>query len=99
LAWLNVVGIVFFVSCALPYLGLKTAQTVNMFSNLRLEGGVNNHLIMRALPMPFGYLDDLVEITEASGDRVLEQAARFKFGLVYYHLLHRLDGAPEAKVS
>ncbi len=99
LTWLNVVGIVFFVSCALPYLGLKTAQTINMFSNLRLEGGVNNHLIMRARPMPFGYLDDLVEITEASGDRVLKQAAHFKLGMVYYHLLHRLDGAPEAKVS
>jgi predicted DCC family thiol-disulfide oxidoreductase YuxK len=99
LAWLNAVGVLFFLSCALPYLGLKTAQTVNMFANLRLEGGVNNHLIMRALPMPFGYLDDLVEIREASGDRILEQAARAKLGMVYYHLLHRLNGASEARVS
>jgi hypothetical protein len=99
LAWLNAVGILFFVSCALPYLGLKTAQSINMFANLRLEGGINNHLIMRALPMPFGYLDDLVEIREASGDPVLQHAINKKYGMVYYQLLHRLDGAPNAKVS
>lgn len=99
LTWLNAVGILFFVSCALPYLGLKTAQSVNMFANLRLEGGVNNHLIMRALPMPFGYLDDLVEIREASGDFLLQHAVNRKYGMVYYQLLHRLDGAPDAKVS
>lgn len=99
LGWLNLVGILFFVSCALPYFGLKTAQSMNMFSNLRLEGGVNNHLLMRAVPMPFGYLDDLVEIEEASGDFVLEAAVQGGYGMVYYHLLHRLDGAPDARVS
>ncbi len=99
LAWLNAVGILFFLSCAMPYLGLKTAQSVNMFANLRLEGGINNHLIMRALPMPFGYLNDLVEIREASGDGILRAAAQGKLGMVYYQLLHRLDNAPEAKVS
>lgn len=99
LTWLNAVGVLFFLSCALPYLGLKTAQTINMFANLRLEGGVNNHLIMRALPMPFGYLDDLVEIHEASGDGLLQAAASEKFGMVYYQVLHRLDRAPGAKVS
>ncbi len=99
LGWLNAVGIIFFLSCALPYLGLKSAQTINMFSNLRVEGGVNNHLIMRALPMPFGYLDDLVEVREASGDGILTTAAREKYGMVYYQVLHRLDRAPEAKVS
>ena len=99
LTWLNAVSVLFFLSCALPYVGLKTAQTVNMFANLRLEGGLNNHLIMRALPMPFGYLDDLVEIREATGDRLMQAAARGKYGMVYYHLLHRLDRAPDAKVS
>lgn len=99
LGWLNAVGILFFLSCALPYVGLKSAQTVNMFANLRLEGGINNHLIMRSLPMPFDYLDDLVEIREASGDRTLQIAARGKLGMVYYHLLDRLDRSPEAKVS
>lgn len=99
LTWLNAVGVLFFLSCALPYAGLKTAQSINMFANLRLEGGVNNHLIMRAAPMPFGYLDDFVEIQEASGDGILQAAAREKYGMVYYHVLHRLDGAPGAKVS
>jgi predicted DCC family thiol-disulfide oxidoreductase YuxK len=99
LTWLNAVGILFFLSCAMPYLGLKTAQTVNMFANLRLEGGVNNHLIMRALPMPFGYLDDLVEVREASGDSMLKLAASAKYGMVYYHVLDRLDRSPGAKVS
>jgi hypothetical protein len=99
LGWLNLIGALFFVSCALPYAGIKTAQSMNMFSNLRIEGGINNHLIMRHVPMPFGYLADFVEIRGAEGDRVLELAAEESYGLAYYHLLDRLSRSPETVVS
>lgn len=36
----------FFINGMLPYLGGKTAQSLNMFSNLRTERGETNHLIM-----------------------------------------------------
>ncbi|MEZ5490916.1 MAG: hypothetical protein R3F50_11440 [Gammaproteobacteria bacterium] len=38
-----------FVNCLMPCLGLKSAQAINMFANLRLEAGISNHLIM---PVP-----------------------------------------------
>jgi len=61
------VGFVFFMNCWAPYLGLKTSQSVNMFANIRLEGGVSNHLIMRNAPGPFTYLEDIVEIKKSEG--------------------------------
>ena len=62
----------FFANCAMPYLGLKSAQAVNMFSNLRLEGGVSNHLILPHPPGPFGYLEDVAVIESSGGDGRLE---------------------------
>lgn len=100
LHWLNIVSLLFFLNCAAPYLGLKTAQTMNMFSNLRLEGGISNHLLLSGSPGPFGYLQDLVTITDAEGSRYLEGTARaVDRGLVYYHFLTLLETTPEAVVT
>ena len=61
----------------MPYLGLKSAQAVNMFSNLRLEGGVSNHLILPHPPGPFGYPEDIAVIEHGGGDgRLAECGAR-----------------------
>jgi predicted DCC family thiol-disulfide oxidoreductase YuxK len=98
LAPLNAVTLLFFVNCASPYLGLKTAQTMNMFSNLRLEGGVSNHLLLP--PPAFGYLSDLVIVTAADGSRPLEwAAARGDVAFVRYHFLALLEAAPDTRVS
>ena len=67
-----VVTALFFANCAMPYLGLKSAQAVNMYSNLRLEGGVSNHLILPHPPGPFGYLEDIAVIEHGGGDGWLE---------------------------
>lgn len=96
---LNLVGLAFFLNGLSPYLGLKTAQTINMFSNLRIEAGVSNHLIMRGPPGPFTNLDDLVIIEAASGAPYLEALARDRTeGLVYPHFLAILAAAPRAEV-
>jgi hypothetical protein len=99
IVWLNLVGVLFFANCMMPYFGLKTAQAMNMFANLRLEGGVNNHLVMTWAPAPFGYLHDLVELRAASGDPDLEYLADSGFGLVYYDLLNRIERSPGASVT
>src|SRR5690606_1934441 len=52
-------GALFFFNGFTPYLGLKTAQSLNMFANLRLEAGVSNHLIFTGPPRPWRYLDDV----------------------------------------
>jgi hypothetical protein len=45
------------------YLGLKTETAFTMYSNLRTEGGINNHLFLPALRLG-GWQDDLVEVLE-----------------------------------
>lgn len=97
---LNLVTLVFFLNCAAPFLGLKTAQAMNMFANLRLEGGVSNHLVFRAPPGPFPYLSDLVTVSAAEGAPYLERMARRRdSGLVYYHFLSELEANPDARVT
>jgi len=46
------------------YLGLKTVANFSMFSNLRTEGGVSNHLLVPAGALElFPYQRDLVEVS------------------------------------
>jgi predicted DCC family thiol-disulfide oxidoreductase YuxK len=99
LAWLNIVSLLFFLNNTLPYVGLKTAQTINMFANLRLEGGVSNHLLLGGPPGPFRYLEDVVTIERAEGSPMLERLAMSENELVYYALLDQLDRTPEAVVT
>ncbi len=89
----------FFANCAMPYLGLKSAQAVNMFANLRLEGGVSNHLVLTQAPGPFGYLEDVAFIEDGGGDGMLESYRRQGYAIVYYDLLARLKDRPELIVT
>ncbi|WP_417707124.1 DCC1-like thiol-disulfide oxidoreductase family protein [Rheinheimera aquimaris] len=82
-----------------PYLGLKTAQSINMFANLRLEADVSNHLIFTKRPGPWHYLDDVVTIEHAGSIAALEYAKSNNLGVVYYQLLHYLQQNPAAKVN
>ena len=94
-----VVTALFFANCAMPYLGLKSAQAVNMFANLRLEGGVSNHLVLAHAPGPFGYLEDVAVIEDGGGDAGLEWYRRAGFAIVYYDLLARLRDRPDLVVT
>jgi len=81
------VGALFFANCAMPYLGLKTAQSVNMFANLRLEAGVSNHLVISSAPRPFDYLQDVVTLKKSGTHRV------------YYDVLAWLQRNPDQSIS
>ncbi len=96
--WLFLVVVLFFFNCITPYLGLKTAQSMNMFANLRLEAGQSNHLLIRGVG-PFSYLDDVVEVVESSGSSRFDYVRREGLGLVYYSLLDELERRPGARVS
>jgi hypothetical protein len=54
-----------------PYLGLKTESSFAMFSNLRTEGGTNNHLFMPNHQL-FSFQKELVQIVEATGTTLRE---------------------------
>lgn len=97
---LNLVSLAFFLNCASPYFGLKTAQAVNMFANIRVEAGISNHLILSSSPRTFNYLDR-VAVVHASGGapQLQEYVGNPKLGLVYYQLLSMLEETPEAVIS
>ncbi|KAL7555737.1 hypothetical protein ACA910_005152 [Epithemia clementina (nom. ined.)] len=71
--WNRFVPALFIFFCMNNYLGLRTAGTVSMFSNLRTEGPRSNHFLLGSNPLKwFGYQDDWVYIVDAdprvSGD-------------------------------
>jgi hypothetical protein len=91
---LNMIPILFFINCASPYLGIKTAQSMNMFSNLRVEGGVNNHLLINKPLISPSYIEDVVYLADAQGSQISDK------GHVYYQFLNVLETLPpETKVS
>ncbi len=97
---LNAIGLLFFINCLSPYLGLKSAQAINMFSNLRIEAGINNHLILSGPPGPFHYLDRVVTIDSATGQPYLASLAATKdLGLVPYQFKAILAKSPGARVG
>lgn len=93
------ISTLFLLNGFMPYLGLKTAQSINMFANLRLEAGVSNHLIFSNKPGPWQYLDDVVIIKNSGGIAELEYARINGLGVVYYQLLHYLEQKPKAQVD
>jgi hypothetical protein len=52
------------------YLGLRTAGTLSMFSNLTTEGATSNHLLLGSNPLKlFGFQEDAIELLRVD-DRV-----------------------------
>jgi hypothetical protein len=69
-ALLYVVPILMLVNGASPYLGLKTESTFSMFSNLRTEGGVTNHLFIPESWQLANFQRDVVTLVESSDPRM-----------------------------
>ena len=54
-----------------PYLGLRTTGNFSMFSNLRTEGEISNHFLLRSNPLKvWGYQEDAVRLIEINDDLV-----------------------------
>lgn len=99
-SWLiNGISILFIFNCLSPYFGLKSAQALNMFANLRLENGISNHIVLNKAPSPFGYLKDVVYITESSGSGYFQYIINENLYITYYDLLNKLERSPLAMVS
>jgi hypothetical protein len=65
-AWLLPFYTLFMIHGMGNYLGLRTAGTFSMFSNLRTEGARSNHLLLSSNPLKIWHFqDDIVYINEA----------------------------------
>lgn len=91
--------IIFFANCFMPYLGLKSAQSINMFANLKLEGGKSNHLLISERWQYFDFLNDVVIITKMSSTLDTRLTMDKRFGEVYYGVLAALDNDPTLTIS
>jgi hypothetical protein len=69
--WLWVVFALVVLNSASPYIGLKTESNVAMYSNMRTEGGVNNHLFLPTVQL-FHFQDDLVEVVDSNNEEILK---------------------------
>jgi len=94
------IAMLFFINCAMPYAGLKTQQTLNMFSNLHLENGRSNHLIFKNAPTLFDYLEGSVKITRYSLKSHPEASLALPpYEPVYHDLLAALKDNPNLTAS
>lgn len=59
-----------------PYLGLGTERAFGMYSNVRTEGGISNHLIMRPWMQLFDYQRQLATVVQDSGQRVVPRQSK-----------------------
>jgi len=75
-----------------PYLGLGTDRAFSMYSNLRTEGGVSNHLVVPAALQMFSYQRDLIRILRSS-DPELERLAAERLVIPFAELRTRLTEA------
>jgi len=93
------VTVVFFINCSLPYLGLKSAQAINMYSNIRLENGVSNHLVFSSSTHYFNYLNDTVVIIKVEGGMNPGLIVGNHYAEVYYELLAALDNDAALRIT
>jgi hypothetical protein len=82
--------LVVFLNGLTPYFGLKTEVAWAMFSNLRTEGGVSNHLVMPVSLQVFDYGRDLVQVTRSSDRHLRAMMLRHQL-LPYFEIRRRPD--------
>ena len=96
--WVAVVLlIVVALNSAAPYLGVKTNATMTMFSNLKIEGGTTNHLIIPRLPVPT-MADDLVKVISSTNPEVrVYEETRLMY--TWHELRRKMSLTPTASIS
>ena len=84
-----------FVNGISPYLGLKTESSFSMFSNLRTEGGITNHVFMPISLQLFDFQKDMVEVIFSTDEQL--QGTATKHRIIPYFLFknHVANARPE----
>jgi hypothetical protein len=80
-----------------PYLGIKTAGTFTMYSNLQTSGLESNHFLFGRTPF-YTRMDDLVKIIESS-DRRLSDISERDVSISMHELRRELAKNPEASIT
>ncbi|MBW3128164.1 hypothetical protein [Hymenobacter profundi] len=81
-----------------PYIGLKTESSFAMFSNLRTEGGITNHLFIPVSAQIFDFQKDMIEVV-ASSDTELQRIADEGKLITFFQLKNRVADVRPARVE
>ena len=65
-----VLAIIVILNSVAPYIGVKTYATMTMYSNLQMENGKSNHLVIPRIPVDM-MVDDQVQVIESSNQRLV----------------------------
>ncbi len=87
---LMIIPLLVFINGISPYLGLKTQTSWSMFSNLRTEGGISNHLLIRHPYYLANFENDLVEIKHSS-DPFLNSFVEKGYLIPYFELRYYMS--------
>ena len=88
---LALVPLALFAMGTCPYIGSKTETSLAMYSNLRTEGGVSNHLLLTQPLYLFDYQRNLVRVLESS-DPQLQALANEGHPVPLFTLRKRVHG-------
>lgn len=80
-----------------PYLGGKTTSTMTMYSNLQVEGGVSNHLIIPRLPIHTPQ-DDIVTVLRTN-DPNLQRVIDLEYKITMHEFVRILSENPEQPIE
>lgn len=87
----------FFINGVLPYVGLKTESSINMYSNLFTEGGKSNHLIHGPVYL-FDYQNKLAKIIESNNEELNRYVGKNQYW-VELELIDYLERHPDTTVT
>lgn len=83
----------------LPYIGLKTRSSFDMYSNLEVEGPNSNHLIFPPWLDVFSYQSDLVEILDSSDPNLLATYTEAGYAMTFFEFRSYVASHPEEAVT
>lgn len=93
-----ILSVLFFINGLMPYTGFKTTQSIAMFSNLHLEGGRSNHLVITRAPT--AYLTDTLYVESITPDGKSGPLTNDNgMSMVYLQLLMLLNNNRDMRVT
>ncbi len=95
----QVLVILFFLNGTLPYLGIKTRSSFDMYSNLRVEGNISNHFIISKPRDLLGYSSTLVKIIDSSDNFLIEEYKNKNLVLTYFEFWRYVSTHQEISVN
>lgn len=92
-----ILAIVVVLNSVAPYVGIKTYATMTMYSNLQMENGKSNHLVIPRIPIDM-MVDDQVKVIQSSNERLVSMY-NAGYSLTWHEFQRYMSEDPWASVT